>query len=149
MLTLELTGQSEVKKHRIPPMKQRNDNEEREELLARFVCAIESLVSRSREDLVSGLATKHDLCKMEERIMATIQEFADRVNTAFDEIGTAVDGVVTDIQWLKDKITELQNTPGPISPEDQARLDALEARAAAAVTKVKALDASTETPPAP
>lgn len=81
--------------------------------------------------------------------MATIQEFADRVNTAFDEIGTAVDGVVTDIQWLKDKITELQNTPGPISPEDQARLDALEARAAAAVTKVKALDASTETPPAP
>ena len=81
--------------------------------------------------------------------MASIQEFAGRVDAAFDALHTSVAGIETDVTWLKDEIVRLNNTPGPISPEDQALLDAIEARATALVTRVQTLDAATETPPTP
>jgi peptidoglycan hydrolase CwlO-like protein len=100
---------------------------------------------------------------MEERIMSAISDFAGRVNTAFDtlnasatSLGDAITNLATDVTWLKDEITRLQNTPGPISAEDQALLDGLETRANAAVvsaeaakTAAEALAASTEQPPVP
>lgn len=83
------------------------------------------------------------------QIMSAISDFAAKVNTAFDAVGTAVDGVAGDVQFLKDEIAKLQNTPGPISAEDQATLDGLQARADALTSKVQALDALTDAAPTP
>lgn len=115
------------------------------DLLARFVSALETLAIRSHE----CLATKQDLLAMERRIMSAISDFSAKVNTAFDEISTAVDGVALDVQFLKDQIAALQNSNGEISAEDQVLLDSIDAKASELSTKLKALDAATEEPPAP
>ena len=92
-----------------------------------------------------------------------LQAFSDSVNAKFDGISTDVDslvasisGITVDVQFLKDTITQLQNTPGTFTPEDQALVDALQARVDALGTKVGAakasaasLDAATEEPPTP
>lgn len=78
--------------------------------------------------------------------MSKISEFADKQNAFNDRVDAAVTGLVADVQSLNDKITELQNTQGGITPEDQALLDAIEERSAAIATKLEALDALT--PPA-
>jgi hypothetical protein len=74
----------------------------------------------------------------------SIKSYSDKVNAAFDEIGattdtlvTALTGVTGDVAFLKDTIVALQNNPGPISPEDQALLDAGVPRATAAVEKLR------------
>ena len=114
-------------------------------LLEARISALESAVIRS----ICGLATLNDLQEMEVRIMGSIQDFGNRVNTAFDQIHAAVTGIADDIDWLKQEIIRLQNTPGPISPEDQAILDALEARVGGMVTRIDALDTATARPPTP
>lgn len=97
-----------------------------------------------------GALTKQDLKETEHKIMSAISEYAGRVNTAFDKLATAVDGVAGDVAFLKEKILELQNNPGPISAEDQAILDQLEARTAGLADKTAALDAATaDRPPEP
>ena len=92
-----------------------------------------------------------------------LQAFADAVNAKFDSIGNDVDslvaslgGITADVKFLKDTIAQLQNTPGTFTPEDQALVDALQARVDALGTKVAAakdtsasLDAATEVPPTP
>lgn len=109
------------------------------------------------------LATKRDLDLMEGRIMSSIKDFSDAVNAKFDEMGLAVDGltnslagVSADITYLKGVIDQLQNNPGPISPEDQALLDeavakvnALSTNLSSVNTALAALDAATEEPPIP
>ncbi len=92
-------------------------------------------------------ATACDLHKTEERIMSAIKDFSDKVDAAFEEIGTSVDGVQSDVTALKAKIDELQNSSGTVTPEDQALLDQIQARATSLAEKVKTLDAATETPP--
>ena len=82
-------------------------------------------------------------------IMQAIDDYAKAVNAAYDALGTAVDGVATDVQFLKDEIAKLQNSPGTLSAADQATLDGLQARANTLTTKVQALDAATEEPPVP
>jgi len=93
------------------------------------------------------------------QIMSAISEFKakqDAFNVAqaaaIDLLVTSTAGVATDVQALKDKIDELQNSPGEITPEDQAILDqlvtdgtALAARAQATADALKALDE--QTPP--
>jgi hypothetical protein len=79
------------------------------------------------------------------QIMSAISEFAAKVNAFNDRQGAAVDGLVADVHGLKDLITQLQNSNGAITPEDQALLDAIEGRASAITDKLEALDA--ETPP--
>ena len=95
--------------------------------------------------------------------MSAISQHAERVNAQFDLIANAVTGltaaiagVADDILWLKEKIEELQNNPGPISVEDQALLDAMEARAGTLATNLGALktaleklDAATQRPSSP
>jgi outer membrane murein-binding lipoprotein Lpp len=96
-----------------------------------------------------GLATKNDIKKIGERIMSAISEFQTRVNAKFDALASSVDGVAADVEFLKKKIEELQNNPGPISPADQAILDELEARIGTLTTKVSDLDAQTDSAPTP
>jgi hypothetical protein len=79
-------------------------------------------------------------------IMSAISDFAAKQAAHNDAIDTAVTGLQGDIKALNDKIAELQNTSGTISPEDQALLDGIEARSAAIADKIAALDALT--PPA-
>jgi predicted nucleic acid-binding Zn-ribbon protein len=95
-----------------------------------------------------GLATKHDLEKLGELIMSKISEFSDKQNAFNDRVDAAVTGLQGDIKALNDKITELQNSPGEITPEDQAALYALQARGQTIADKIEALDALTppETP---
>lgn len=81
--------------------------------------------------------------------MSAISDYSEKVDAAFAEIGTAVDGIQSDITSLKDIILKLQNNPGPISPEDQALLDQGVAKVTALADKVKALDAQTDSTATP
>lgn len=81
--------------------------------------------------------------------MEAINVFAGRVTAAFDKLGTAIDGVGDDVAFLKDQIAILQNSPGTLTPEDQATLDGIQARADTLADKVDAIDKATERPPTP
>lgn len=78
--------------------------------------------------------------------MSKISDFAAQMNAFTDRQDKAVSDLQDDVKALNDKITELQNTPGEISPEDQKLLDDLQARASAVADKLDALDSLT--PPA-
>jgi predicted nucleic acid-binding Zn-ribbon protein len=93
--------------------------------------------------LDSRPATKLDLLKTERNIMSAISDFAAKQKDFNTRLDTAVTGLQGDIKALNDKITELQNTTGGITPEDQALLDELQAKAEEMATKLEALDALT------
>lgn len=84
-----------------------------------------------------------------DQIMSAISDYTTRVDAHLDKLDKGIKGLGDDIKFLKDKIIELQNSPGPISPADQALLDALEARVKTAAEKAEALDAQTEQAPEP
>lgn len=128
-------------------MRKDNENKELADSVRALACAIESAAKELRDHF--KLATKCDLKEMECRIMSVISQFGDQVNAKFDELGTAVDAVASDVDFLKAEIKKLQENPGPITPEDQAILDGIQSRANALSAKVAALDAATEQPPVP
>jgi hypothetical protein len=84
----------------------------------------------------------HKLIKLGEQIMQAIQDFVAAQNAFNDKMDIAIDDIQADIKFLNDQIAALQ-----LTPEDQAALDALKARAQAMADKLDALDALT--PPAP
>lgn len=92
---------------------------------------------------LSELATKNDLHKLQTNIMSSISDFAVKQNAFNDRLDTAVTDLQGDVQTLNDLITTLQNSAGAISPEDQASLDAIQARTEAITTKLEALDSIT------
>ena len=113
-----------------------------------------------------GAQTKrilHRIQEMEQKLMSAISDYATKVTESFTSIGESVDklvasadGITKDIAGLKAKIDELQNSPGAITPQDQALLDASQSQAAGVATRMKtfsdalaALDAATEEPPTP
>jgi hypothetical protein len=98
---------------------------------------------------VFGLSKKNDLKQLEKRIMEAIQQFSARVTAAFARIGTSVDGIHGDITQLKQLILDLQNSPGTLTPEDQAALDVIETLVSGLETRVSSLDAETGTSPTP
>lgn len=85
--------------------------------------------------------------KNQEKIMTAISDYAAKVKESFATISAGLDGIVGDLQTLNDKITQLQNNPGPITPADQALLDEAQALSASLATRVSAIDA--QTPPTP
>lgn len=93
---------------------------------------------------VAGLRGIHCLL---ERIMSAISDFADKMSAHNNQVDTAIVGLGADVQALKDQIAALQNSPGQITPADQALLDGIAAKAAAVADKLTALDALT--PPSP
>ncbi len=92
---------------------------------------------------LSELATKQDLKEMEHKIMSAISDFATKQNAFNDRIDTAIADLQGDVQNLNDTITQLQNSPGTITPDDQALLDAIQTRTEGVTTKLEALDALT------
>jgi len=83
-----------------------------------------------------------------ENLMSAISDFAAKVKAFTDRQDAAIDGLVADVKTLNDKITELQNSSGGISAEDQKLLDEIQNHASAVADKLDALDAQTP-PPAP
>lgn len=96
---------------------------------------------------LSGLATKHDLRDLRHIIMSAISDFAGKQNSFNDRVDAAVTGLQGDVAFLNDTIAKLQASSGTVTPEDQASLDALQARGETTATKLEALDALT--PPVP
>ena len=105
----------------------------------------------------SGPVTKHDLHRLGHTILCVlieierqlmtnteaIQAFATATKAFQDRMDTAVTDLQADVQNLEDQIAALQASPGQITPEDQAALDGIQARAAAVADKLDALDALT------
>lgn len=89
------------------------------------------------------------LLTQRKHIMSVISDFAARVADKFASIDSSVSGINSDIVWLKTKIDQLQNSTGEISAEDQALLNAIEARIGGLATKVEELNAVTEVTPTP
>lgn len=85
----------------------------------------------------------HRLVLLEHTIMSAISDFAVKQAAFNDRMDVAVAGLVGDVTSLNAKIDELQNSPGTITPEDQALLDALQVRGEAISAKLEALDALT------
>jgi peptidoglycan hydrolase CwlO-like protein len=79
--------------------------------------------------------------------MSAISEFAERVAAHQSATEAAIQGVADDVNALKDLITELQESAGEITPEDQALLDEVELKAAELAEKVSAVNEMT--PPEP
>ena len=80
--------------------------------------------------------------------------FNQRQGAAIDKSVAAAGGLSGDIAALNAKILELQNSPGQVTPEDQALIDELvtmgeaaTARAEAQAAALEALDA--QNPPTP
>jgi archaellum component FlaC len=106
---------------------------------------------------------KQELDKAIKQIMSAISIYVDKVNAFHQEIGADIDsinaniqGVSDDVAGLKKIIEQLQNNPGPITPEDQALLDTAETQVGALATKLaasslalKALDEATPPTPPP
>jgi len=111
-------------------------------ILSRLATAIES---RAGDQQTKEIL--HRIAETERKIMSAISDFAAKQKAFNDRQDAAVTGLQGDVKSLNDKIEELQNSPGGITPEDQALLDELEARGEAIATKLEALDALT--PPTP
>lgn len=94
----------------------------------------------------TSFITKHDLQQMENRIMSAISDYSVAVKAILDQISKAVDDLVAEIAALAAKIDQLQNSPGAITPSDQALLDGIQAQATSISTKITALDAATAQP---
>lgn len=82
--------------------------------------------------------------------MATpVKDFADKMKAHNDKVDAAVDGISGDLDSLKSQIAALQASQGQITPEDQALLDDIEAKAGSIADKVTSLDNLTPPPPPP
>jgi len=99
--------------------------------------------------LIGRLEVKN--LKRYNRIMSAISDFTTKLGAFFDRQDVAVTDLQGDIKNLSDQIAALQNSTGQITPEDQALLDGIQARASAISDKLDALDALTPpvAPPAP
>lgn len=111
--------------------------EEREQLLHRL------------DRITFGLGAMEDINKERfDKIMSVITDFTAKVQAVFDKVSGDLDSISTDIKALNDKITALQNSPGTLSPADQAALDAIQTNAQALQAKADAA-VPAPLPPAP
>jgi cell division protein FtsB len=80
-------------------------------------------------------------------VSESIAAYVEAQTAVNDQQDKAVDGLAADVKFLNDTITTLQNSPGTLTPADQASLDALQARGKAIADKLTALDALTNPEP--
>ncbi len=122
-----------------------------------LACAVRGLNGEETEAAAwfksqAGPISKKDLNEMERKIMALspqISAYVEKQNAYNTRLSSAIDGVTGDVEAQAALIKQLQENPGPISPEDQAALDQLQATNEALTTKLEALDALTPPPPPP
>lgn len=124
-------------------MKERDENK-----LEEAICGLAGMIGqlvRELSHINKNNAILQRLAEMEERIMSRVTDFAvaqkaynDRQAIAIDNIVASQAGITGDVAELKRLIEELQNSPGGITPEDQALLDELQATGEAATAKLEA-----------
>lgn len=99
--------------------------------------------------VIAGAADVHQilvcLSQIESKIMSVISDFAakqkafnERHGKSLDQQAETLTDLVGDIKILNDKITELQNSPGGVTPEDQVLINELETQGDALVTRTEA-----------
>jgi hypothetical protein len=81
--------------------------------------------------------------------MSAISQFAEVQAAHNARIAAAITGVAGDVATLNTLIQQLQDSQGEVSAEDQALLDALQARGEALATSLEAVDALTPPPVTP
>ncbi len=81
------------------------------------------------------------------QIMTAVSDFAAKLATFTDRQDAAIADLRADVQNLNDQIAALNNSAGQITPEDQALLDGIVAKASSVSDKLDALDQLT--PPKP
>ncbi len=106
------------------------------------------------------LLNQRQLARKLHTIMSAISDYVSKqeahnasVDASLDAINTNVTDIVSDIGTLNDLITQLQNSSGQISADDQALLDQAEAQGQALQDKATALASAAQaaddlTPPA-
>lgn len=78
--------------------------------------------------------------------MSKITDWAAQEQADLAAISTTLDTIVAGVAALDKLITDFQNSPGTLSPADQAALDAIQASSADLKAKAAAI---VVTPPAP
>lgn len=100
-------------------------------------------VNHSREILDVLRHIRREIHELKESIMSAISDFATAQTAFQDRMDAAVTNLQGDVASLEAQITALQNSPGTITPADQALLDGIQARASTIADKLDALDALT------
>ncbi len=136
-------------------------------MIEKLIQSISELVHEMREERKHGgglrcqadLATKRDIEQLEKRIMSKLTDFLvaqkafnESQSADIDALVASFTGIAGDVKSLNDKITELQNSVGGVTPEDQVLIDELQTQGAALVAKTKgaataASDLDAQTPP--
>ena len=91
-------------------------------------------VERKLQDIMSAISD----------FQTAVQASFDSVNTNLDAVSADLDVISTDIAALNALILQLQNSPGTITPADQASLDAIQALGVALAAKAGAVKAKTD-----
>lgn len=81
--------------------------------------------------------------------MSKVSDFAQQEGAKLTEIQGAVGSIATGVKNLDDLINQLQNTPGEITPEDQALLDQIQAQSNDLLAQVQAIDTAAPAKPTP
>lgn len=68
-----------------------------------------------------------------------IKAFTDAANAVLDQIEPTVTNIETDVKGLKEDLEAIQNSPNPLSAEDQASLDSALSRLSNLSTQLKTL----------
>ncbi len=83
----------------------------------------------------------------EQELMSKITDWAAQEQADLSAISNTLDTVVTGITALDALITAFQNSPGTLSPEDQAALDGIQTASKALVAKASAISVEPPKPP--
>jgi hypothetical protein len=81
-------------------------------------------------------------------IMSKITDFAAAEGVSLAAISATLDSIVAGVAALDTLINNFQNSPGALTPADQAALDGIQAASAALVTKAAAISVTPPVPPA-
>lgn len=84
---------------------------------------------------------------MEIRIMSKLTEWANEHEVNLNEIRSSLDGIAEGIKNLDKQIADFQNSPGVITPEDQAALDRIQDASRKLVTRAQDIRVDAETNP--
>jgi hypothetical protein len=90
---------------------------------------------------------QRELKQQGERTMSVITDWAAQEQADLTEISNTLDTIVAGIAALDVLITNFQNSPGTLSPADQAALDGIQAASKALKAKSAAISVAPPVPP--
>ena len=82
------------------------------------------------------------------KLMSQVTDWAAQEQADLTAISATLDGIVTGVAALDTLITNFQNSPGTLSPSDQAALDAIQSASKAVVAKAAAISTVAPVPAA-